>query len=444
MNKQKLIEKAIQEGFEKVEIYTQKNQMNEINIYQQEVDSFKLSSSGGIAIRGIYQGKLGCCFVEEDSDENIDYCIHQMKANANAITSLDKVTIYAGDENYPEIEKSDVLIKDSTSEQRINFLKQLESKILEDSRIVQVMTCTMNVVQGEVEIYNSEGLNVKRDSEYGVLFCRVLASDGKDQKSGYEIEVIRDLATFNTSDFVNRLIHNACDKLSARSINGGNIPVIIKNNVMCDLLEQVSDCFNGENAYKGVSLLKDKLNTAIFNEKVTLVDEPLLKDGYNSVPFDDEGVASKNKVIVENGLLKTYLHNLKSAMLMDTQTTGNGFKAGYSSAVGIQPTNFYFKPGNQSLDELISTVDKGVLIDTVDGLHAGFNHVTTDFSLICSGFYIENGKIINPVNLITVAGNFMEMMKSVAELADDLHFEISGFGSPSMKFNNLIISGNND
>ena len=90
---------------------------------------------------------------------------------------------------------------------------------------------------------------------------------------------------------------------------------------------------------------------------------------------------------------------------------------------------------------MIASVSKGILIDTVTGLHAGFNTLTTDFSLQASGFMIEDGKIAQPIQLVTVAGNFMEMLKQVEKIGNDLKFDLSGCGSASMKFTSLTISG---
>lgn len=436
MNKSLLIEKALAAGFEQVQIYASSDKTNAINLFMGNVDRFEISESGKILVKGIYQGKMGCVFLEEDQDANIDFCIEQMKSNAQAITSQDEVMLYEGDKNYPTIEKTKSTMQNTTSEQRIAFLKEMEEALKQaDARISQVMSCSMRVVQAQVQIVNSKGLNIQKEEEYALFVSELLASENQDQKSSYEYALIYDLDTFDRQGYIERVVHKAVDKLNAIQPQSGKYPVILKNNVMCDLLEAISPIFNGESAYKGTSILKDRLNEMIFDEKITLLDHPLLKDGYSSTPFDDEGVASYVKKVVDHGKLNTYLHNLKSAALMKTQSTGNGFGA------SISPTNLYFEKGSQDLEEMIESIHKGVLIDSIVGIHAGLNDFTTDFSLQASGFMIEEGKITQPIHLITVAGNFLEMMKQVEGLGSDLHFEISGCGSPSMKFNTLTISG---
>lgn len=442
MNKELLIEKAKAKGIEEIDIFEMNSSSNTINIYEQNVDNFKMSQSSGIAIRGLYNGKLGTCFLEEDDDSNIDFVIEQMINNANAITSKDKVEIYAGDTDYPVIERTENVFKQMDTSKKIEFLKELELKIKnKDPRISQVMLTELEEVSASASIVNSKGCNISRSDEGSFLVVEVLAKENDDNKCAYHIESLYDLNTFDEDKFIHTLIDKAVSKLNATQIPSDIYPVIIKNETLADILAALSGIFNGESAFKGISILKDKVNEKIFDERITITDNPLLKDGYNSTPFDDEGVASFIKNVVENGVLKTYLHNLKSAHMMNCKTTGNGFKSGYASGVGIHPTNLFIQPSDKSYDDLVKGMKKGVIIDNVQGLHAGLNPITTDFSLQSSGYYVEDGKIVKPINLITVAGNFIKMMNEIDEIGNDLEFNLSGIGTPSIRFKGLNISG---
>ena len=440
MNKQALIEKAIASGIDTIEIYTQKSSKESIEIYDQKVDSFTIAQSGGIAVRGLYNGKLGNCFLEEDSDDNFDFIINTIKSNATLIENNDIVKIYEGSNQYPTIESSK--LNETTTEEKINFLKQIETKLSKsDSRIVQVMGTMMETQQVEVNITNSLGMDITKKEEYCVFYASVLASNDGDNKSAYEIKVTHDINSINVDEYVNVLKEKVVSKLNAKQVKSDKYKVIIKNDAMCSLLGALTGLFNGENVYKGISQLKDKMNTQIFDEKITILDNPLKKDGYSSTPFDDEGIASKTKVIVDKGVLKMFLHNQKSAAMMNTESTGNGFKHGYASSVGISPTNFYIEKGYISFEELCKEMNHGLIIDELNGLHAGLNPISTDFSLQASGYVVENGEIVRPVNLITVAGNFLNMMKKIENLSNDNYDSLSGVSSPSILFDNLSISG---
>ena len=144
---------------------------------------------------------------------------------------------------------------------------------------------------------------------------------------------------------------------------------------------------------------------------------------------------------MENGVFKSFLHNLKTARYHQTKSTGNGFKAGLTSPIGVSPTNLYLKPGNQSLDEMIAGVEKGLFITKCAGLHSGLNPISGAFNLQATGYLIENGKKTQPVTLIVVSGNFFEMLNEVEIVGNDLIKNLMGVGAPSIKVKSLMVSG---
>ena len=224
-------------------------------------------------------------------------------------------------------------------------------------------------------------------------------------------------------------------------MKSGKYKVIINNEVFADILDCFSDSFSGDSVNKGFSLLKGRQNTKIANDNITLLDEPLMKDGISSCSFDSEGVATYNKAVIENGVLKTYLHNIKSAAAMGVKSTGNGFKGSYKTAVGVSPTNFYIKPGEDDFEKALSEMGEGLVITDVAGLHSGANTVSGDFSLAAEGFAVKDGKISAPVEQITIADNFFELLKKAHIVCSDLKFNTSAVGSPSIMFEEIAVSG---
>ena len=135
-------------------------------------------------------------------------------------------------------------------------------------------------------------------------------------------------------------------------------------------------------------------------------------------------------------MLTTLLHNRKTARKAGVKTTGNAAGSGR-----VAPSNMYIKPGEQTLDMLLAAMGSGLLITEVSGLHAGANPVSGDFSLLSRGFEVVGGKIVRAVEQFTVAGNFYELLKNVTAVADDLLFEGSPIGSPSVAVSQLNIAG---
>lgn len=442
MNKTVWMKEAEKRGITDFEIYEQKSSSTSIQLFEHKVDGFTISECDGVAIRGIYHGKMGICYLEDASDANMDYALNQLMDNAKIVTSEDEVEIYAGEDHYPEVKVKENTFKLKSSEEKIALLKQIEEAIYaSDTRIDQVMSVEYEECDVSRSITNSKKLSLHDKNSYSIVVAQVMAKDQEDVKSDYDWAVIMNEQDIQVDQFAKKLSKKVCDKLNATQIPSGNYPVIMEKDTMINLLGALSGLFNGENASKGISILKDSLNKQIFNEKISIIDDPLMENGYSSCPFDDEGVSCKKKTVVENGVLKTYLHNLKSAKLMNTTSTGNGFKAGYASNVGISPTNFYIENGDTSFTDMVKSMEKGVIITDITGLHAGLNPISTEFSLQSSGFYVEHGEIVKPINLITVAGNFLEAMKHVEAVGNDLKFSFSGIGAPSIKFKELAISG---
>ena len=154
------------------------------------------------------------------------------------------------------------------------------------------------------------------------------------------------------------------------------------------------------------SILKDKIGTLVASPLLILIDDPHLVDGMGSSSFDGEGVATHAKDIISQGILKTYLHSLTTAKVFGVNPTGNASRKSFKSSVNIAPTNMYIQPSKTSFDELVTTIYEGLYITDVQGLHAGLNSISGDFSLSASGFLIENGKITTPLICLRTSKKF--------------------------------------
>ena len=189
---------------------------------------------------------------------------------------------------------------------------------------------------------------------------------------------------------------------------------------------------------KHSSLFIGKLNQQVASKKITILEQPLLKNCFFRY-FDDEGVATQNKKIVEKGILKTYLHNLETAQREGTTTTGNGYRGG--SKIGVGFVNPSIKPGRKSEADLLAKIKTGVYISSVTGLHAGLNPQSGNFSLQAEGFMIRDGKLAEPLSLITVAGNLLDLFMNVREVANNAELQLSGISAPSLLIKSLAVSG---
>jgi PmbA protein len=285
-----------------------------------------------------------------------------------------------------------------------------------------------------VRIENSKGLRLKKEVNSGFLGAMIIASDGKDQRTAMEYKLTNDYNDFDLEQMATDGVKKATSLLGSSPVPSGRYEILLQNTASCSLLSPHISMFSAESVQKNVSLLKGKVGEVIGNELITLVDDPFLPKSSRSGAFDDEGVATRYKELIDQGTLTGYLHNLKTAKIDNTKSTGNGFGS-------IRPTNFYFKAGTTSFDDAVRSMKKGLIITQLDGTHAGCSPISGDFSLQASGFLVEDGQIVRPVNLITVAGNYLTLLQDVTAVCDDLKFNFGFVGSPSLKIASLQVSG---
>ena len=193
----------------------------------------------------------------------------------------------------------------------------------------------------------------------------------------------------------------------------------------------------GDAIYRHASFLAGKLGEKIAGENVTIIDDGTIPQGFGSSPFDGEGIPTRRTMVIEKGILKSYLLNSYTARKLNLQTTGNASR-GLTGNPGIKPGNFFLEKGARTSQEIISDVKQGLYI--TDLLGSGVNPVTGDYSRGASGIWIENGELTYPVEEITVAGNLKEMLNNISEIGSDLEFR-GAIASPTLRIDGMTIAG---
>lgn len=439
---EKLFSKAKEANIEEYEVYYLDRESLSIDVYKEEVDKYDLKSSYGLSFRGKINGKIGYSYTEILDEDAIDMLIKNVKESAELIESKDIQFIYEGDNNYSEVQTYYEALENIDPSKLIDIALRLEKEAKElDERVVSFHGCKVNYSNSKYGIINSKGLNLENKSNILSAYVVPIIKENEKMFEGVGYVVARDLKDVNTKKMAEEGVREALSRIGGKSIPSGKYKTVFNNDAMVSLLSVFASIFSGDSAQKGFSLLKDKEGEIIASSKVNLVDNPHLVNGLASVSFDDEGVATSKTDLIKEGRLITLLHNLKTAYKGNTKTTGNGFKASYASSVGVSPTNFYIEKGEKSVEEIYQLVGNGVLITDLAGLHSGASAVTGDFSLAAKGFYIENGIKSYPIEQITIAGNFFELLKNIEEIGNDLLFPMSSIGSPSIYVKELSVAG---
>ncbi|GHT96949.1 peptidase [Spirochaetia bacterium] len=440
--KEKLFAAAKAKGFTDYELYYTNGASFSVEVFEGEIREYKNAVDAGLSFRGTWKGKIGYAFTERLGDDIIPFLIENAAQNAEIIEDTDVEDLFAGSVEYPTVQTYDASLSKIGAEEKIALALRMEKAAKErDPRVAAVDYCQLGSGEGERYIANSLGLNLsdKANSAYAYSVPRVQGEDGQVKVNG-EFWVGKKLGDFDPQAFGRLSAETALSYLGAESVPTGTYKIVFTGNAMGDLLSTFVGVFVGENVQKGFSLLKDKIGTQIAGEAVSIRDDPLLDNLPGSASFDSEGVATKNKAIIEKGVLRTYLHNRKTAKKDGVEPTGNGFKGSFKSSVAIAPTNFYIAPSDKSRDALLALMGDGLLISDLAGLHSGANAVSGDFSVSAEGHIVERGKKSRAVEQITIAGNFFTLLKDIVAVGTDLEFK-GNISSPSVLVRELSVAG---
>ncbi len=439
MDFKSLINKVLDKGFTDVEVYSIEKNSESIKLFNYEVSENKVALSNVYSIRALIDNKCVSTYVENISEDKYDEIAERLFTQAKYLENTDSSSFYS-DSSVVDIKENETSdFKDYSKSEQIDLLKDVVTKIKEYSPLVETVVAAFVLTTYKKTIVNNKGLNKSYSTSVGRVMCEAVVKSENDTRSEYAIQEFLNIKDIDVSKLVLDSADKAIKELGAESIPTKAYKVVLSNECMNTLLSAFSMHFSALEVIKKMSQFDSKIGTKVFGDNVTFIDDPY-KNEFNHVPFDDEGVNTKSKVLVENGVLKTYLHNRTTAKLLNAETTGNGFKPSIKAELGVDASNLYLKEGSKSLDEVFELVGDGLYITGFDGAHAGINQVSGNFNLKSNGFLIENGKLSRAVTLIIVSGNFFEIMNDVNTIASDLKFE-ENIGSPSVYFNSLNVSG---
>lgn len=228
----------------------------------------------------------------------------------------------------------------------------------------------------------------------------------------------------------------AVKRLGAKKMPTCRCPVVFDPRVARSFISHLLGAISGPSIARGTSFLKDRLGERIFPEAITIVDDPHRQRGLRSKPFDGEGIANRRRAIIDQGVLTTWLLDLRSARQLGLKTTGHAAR-GTASPPSPSATNVWIEPGAVSPEELVADIDSGFYVTEMMGM--GVNGITGDYSRGAAGFWIDKGEIAFAVSEMTVAGNLKDMFARLIT-ANDLEFK-TGVDCPTLRIDDLTVAG---
>ena len=308
-----------------------------------------------------------------------------------------------------------------------------------DTRITNSEGADFHSSAGRIVLGNTHGfMGEYRSSSFSTSVSPIATDEqgGMQRDSWYAVQ--RKFAKLESPESVgHEAARRTLRRLGARKVSTCRVPIVFDPDMAAGLLSNLSSAVSGYALYKGTSFLVGQLGQKIGSDLLTVYDDGLLQGGLGSRPFDGEGVPTRTTVVVERGLLKSYLLDSYSGRKLGLASTGNASRSvGDSPSVGT--TNLYLTPGAWTPDAIIKSVKRGLYVTELIGF--GINMVTGDYSRGAAGLWIENGELTHPVEEITIAGNLKEMLKNVDMVGDDLVFR-GRIASPTLRIAEMMVAG---
>lgn len=335
----------------------------------------------------------------------------------------------------PDVEAHDPYVPDEAT--LINWAQQAEDAARAVEGVSNSEGAEASWGASDVAIAGSNGLAFGYRSSGCSVSASVLAGEGTNMERDYDYSSAVFASDLTDPAVIGRTAgEKAVARLNPRKVPTQQVPIVFGTRVSNSLLGHLSGAINGSSIARGTSFLKDKLGEKIFAEGIQVIDDPHRKRGLRSKPMDSEGLANQKRAFVDDGVLQSWMLDLRTARQLGLESTGNAARS-VGGSPSPSPTNFYMAAGDLSFDDMIKDIDAGFYVTELIGM--GVNGVTGDYSRGAAGFWIEKGEIVYPVSELTIAGNLKDMFLNLTP-ADDLSFRY-GTNAPSLRVDGMTVAG---
>lgn len=437
---QDVVSAAMRAGAEEAEVYLQTGSEFDVNIRLGEVETLTQSAAKGLGLRVFVDKRMAFASTTDFGGDVINDMVGTVVQLASR-ASRDRYNGLPEAESGtpPHLDLYDPSIAELPTDEKIELARESEAAAFEhDKRITNSYGASFSNSSGTWIIANSNGILYTNSSTSCGLGCAPLAEQDGHKEIGSYGSGRRFFRQLESAQCIgHEAARRAVRKLGARKVETQKVPVVFEWSVASILWGSVFSALDGDNVHRGLSFLRKTLGKRIGSGLVTLVDDPHMPSGLGSMPFDGEGMLTRCKTVVEEGVLRMYFYDARTARKYHAEPTGNA-RRGYSSTPSVGPSNFYLKQTDTTPEEIIRGISNGFYITETMG--HGVSVVTGDFSVGASGMWIRDGELAFPVHEVTVAGNMLDMMQNVEQVANDAKF-MSLIVSPTFKIAEMTVSG---
>jgi len=412
------------------------------NVRMRELENLKEAGSRGAGLRILVGRRTGASYTSDLSKEGIEKLVH-------SAIELAEITTEDPHAGLPEREELGSLgvdlqlyasdVEGLETSVKVDLAKRAEEAALSfDPRISNSEGASFDTHVGRHIFANSRGFAGEYRSSYCSLGVAPVAKDGDSMERDSWDTLSRGFGDLDTPESVGQMAaKRALRRLNAVKVETQKVPVVFEPRTARSLLDHIFDAVHGMSVYRHESFLAGMLGERVAAESVTLIDDGTIPGLFGSSPFDDEGVPSRRTVVIDKGVLKSYLMNTYAARKLGLKTTGNASR-GLTGNAGIGHGNFYVEKGVQTPEQILAGISNGFYVTELMGF--GVNTVTGDYSRGAAGLWIKDGELAYAVSEVTIAGNLKDMLLGLETLGSDLEFRRS-ISAPTIKIGEMTVGG---
>ena len=436
------VRQAIAGGASDAECTISEGDEFEVSIRMREVENLKEAGSRGMGIRVLAGQRTGSAYTSDLSRAGVGTMVRKA-------LELAKFTGEDPHAGLPEpadlgsiggdLGLFDPAIESMETEFKIDQARRAEEAALAfDPRIENSKGASFESFLGTRVFANSRGFaGSYRTSSCGLAVQPVARQNGSTERD-YWYTSARSASRMESAEYVGRTAsERALRRLNPRRVPTQRAVIVFEPRTARSLLGDLFDTVSGSSIYRRASFLADKLGEKVASENLTVIDDSTIPGLFGSSPFDDEGVRTRRTVVIERGVLRSYLLNTYTARKLDLKTTGNASR-GITGNAGVGPGNFFIEAGASDPARILAGIRSGLYVTELIGASA--NPVNGDYSAGAAGLWIENGELGYPVSEITIAGNLKQMLMDLEQIGNDLEFR-SSIAAPTILIREMTISG---
>ena len=437
-----VLERAKKLGATEADLLVAEGDSVSVQVRMSEVDRLSKAREKVLGIRVFYGKRSASSSTSDFTEASLDRLVIDT-------CNLAKAVVEDETSGLPELEQMTVDIPDMdmkdnrqlTVDEEIELAKRAEQAALTaDPRITNSEGAECSAGYGSIVLANSHGFVGSYSSSTYSLSVSPIAVDNENSgmQRDYWYSMKRKFQELESPEQVGKeAARRTVRRLGSRSLSTKEVPVIFEPEIAQGLLGHIASAVSGYSLYKGASFLLGQLGKKIAAESVTVVDDGRLAGGLGSRPFDGEGLPTRRNVVVEKGVLTSYLLDTYSGRKLGMASTGNASRSvGENPTVGT--TNMFLSPGTTTPEDILKSTKRGLLVTELIGF--GVNMVTGDYSRGAVGFWIENGEIVHPVEEVTIAGNLKNIFNDIEVIGNDLVFR-GRTASPTVKIRKMMVAG---